>query len=210
MDPIFILLRLLVPLIIFRFPLIGGLVSLLLDGADWHANFFYIDDLHTHYRQIDKYLDFYYYSIELYTVLSWTKGWAKKAAIGLYIWRSIGTFLFVWTQGTFLPVIFPNIFEGFFLLYLCCWTLLRKEPRFSKGLVLGSIIVLAIPRVFQEYVMHVTNPWDWRYVHLVLPNGFTFVYDNIYHQMVIGVILLLTVYVFLRAQKNKLKQKRGA
>lgn len=64
MDPVILVLRLLVPLAIFRYPFLGGLASIWLDGIDWSVNLFGLVNLHANYILLDKILDLYYLSIE--------------------------------------------------------------------------------------------------------------------------------------------------
>lgn len=169
MDPIIFILRILVPLSIFRFPLLGALASLWVDGMDWNTNFFNLPNLHLYYSQLDKLLDIYYLIIEAFVVLRWRDTLVRNIGLGLFFYRAIGVFLFVITEMSPLLVLFPNIFEGYFIFYLSCSLLLRrKNIHLSKTLAILSVITLTIPKVFQEYWMHVTNPFNWRYIHLRL------------------------------------------
>lgn len=194
MDPIIILLRILVPLGIFRFPLIGGFLSLWLDGQDWFVNFFNTPNLHQNYNQIDKLLDIYYLSIEAYVVWGWRNVSARSVGLGLFLYRAVGVILFELTHARVLFFVFPNIFESFFIFYLGCRTLLRREPKISPKLLALSVITLFIPKMIQEYPMHVKMLWQWRYITVTLfSKSIVFQYDNIFHQFLIIVGLMVVV-----------------
>lgn len=190
MDPVILVLRLLVPLTIFRYPFLGGLASIWLDGIDWSVNLFGMANLHANYVLLDKILDLYYLSIEAYVIFRWRRIFAKKTGLWLFAVRALGIILFSITAKEYLLFFFPNIFENFFLFYYGVWTIIKREPNLSRGTLLWSVIILAIPKLIQEYVMHVQLVNDWRPVHIPFIN---FTYDNLYGQLAIGVILILVV-----------------
>jgi hypothetical protein len=114
-------LRLLVPLTIFRWPLWGGLASLIIDAADTNIVKPFGVEI-PNYTFTDKYLDTYYLSIELIVSLRWNNNLAKKTSIFLYFWRLVGVIGFQLTKIEYLLFIFPNLFENFFVFF----ELLRK------------------------------------------------------------------------------------
>jgi len=199
MDPIIILLRLLTPLTIFHLPLFGGIASMFLDGIDWSVNIFNIPNIHANYVVLDKLLDIYYLAIEGYVVLKWKSLLAKKIGLGLFALRSVGIILFELTGHEFLLFYFPNIFENFFLFYVAVIFLLKKEPRLSAIAQWISLIILAVPKLIQEYVMHVQLITNWQVI--TIP-GTRFKYDNLYGQLLI-VLLLTLATVFLQKKKQK-------
>lgn len=193
MDPVIIALRLLVPLTIFHFPFWGGLASMWLDGIDWSVNLFHVANIHADYVVLDKILDIYYLAIEAFVVFRWRNLLAKKIALSLFLWRALGTAIFLITKSESWLFIFPNIFENFFIFYYAVWTLGKREPKISDGFLYTSIFVLGIPKLVQEYVMHVELISNWRPIHIsFLP----FSYDNLYGQLAIEVIWILIVYLF--------------
>src|SRR5438445_622869 len=108
MDPIILLLRIIVPLSIFRFPLAGGLVSMLL------------------------------------------------------VW--INRFL------------------------------QRREVSWSKHVVFFSVIIMTIPKIIQEWAMHIAAPANWRFVQVDIFHRIHFSYDTIGTQFVIGAALMFYIY----------------
>jgi hypothetical protein len=157
-----IILRLVVPLSIRRWPLWGTMACLVLDATD----VILIDVIKmgdfTNYAQVDKLLDVYYLSFALVVSLHWSDKLAKKTSIILFVYRLIGVILFELTQLRFLLFIFPNMFENWFLFwaarnrYFAQWQLTTKR-------LLFTLIALLIPKLAQEYVLHVRemHPWNW-------------------------------------------------
>lgn len=147
-------LRLLIPLIILRFPLTGLLLSAFADVTDYS----FIGDM-SNYQQIDKLLDTYYLSLAAFTVLRWKDGLAKKIALGAYAWRVIGVALVLLTDQRWLFTVFPNFFEPLFVFYLLYVYLSKNSRLFTSGWVISLVaITLVIPKLVQEYVLHVYLP----------------------------------------------------
>ena len=71
-ELIVIALRLVVPFLIFRFWLVGGITVMLLDAADVIIiDLLGLGGFGDHYAELDKVLDSYYYVIELVLALRW-------------------------------------------------------------------------------------------------------------------------------------------
>src|SRR6478752_6746635 len=112
--------RLLLPLLIPRFPLVI-LAALVLDAIDGSL----LDALTSvdtgpngPYQSFDKALDIYYLSIAyLSTLRNWTSSVAVRIAMALFYYRLVGVLLFELTHERTLLLIFPNTFEYFFIAY---------------------------------------------------------------------------------------------
>lgn len=175
MAPIIVfLLRLIVPLGIFKKPLLFGVIALLLDGAD----VILIDGLRAlgvdgfpqvysffdwHYHFFDKYFDTYYLLIECIVSLRWKEKFARNTSIVLFLWRLAGFILFEITHIRLILFFAPNLFENFFLFYLIA----RKvspgwEVRNGRRLAI-ALFLLYIPKFGQEYLLHLkqAQPWEW-------------------------------------------------
>src|SRR3954447_2078291 len=111
-----IALRLLLPLTILRWPLAGGLLAMLVDAIDVVL----VDAIASvlgqpgefgpFYAQIDKWLDLWYLSVELWVTRRWIETLSRRAAAGLFGWRLIGVILFEVTVSHPLLFVFPNLF----------------------------------------------------------------------------------------------------
>lgn len=195
MDPILVVLRLVVPLSILRFPLVGGLLSIFLDGLDWHVHFFYSQNLHQNYFQIDKLLDLYYLSIEAWAVLRWKHGFAKQMGLSLFVYRIYGVIFFELTQISAFLFFFPNVFEDFFLFYMGGRMIFRHEPKLSPWWLGFTATIFFLLKLIQEYRMHLLLLWEWRFAPVSFFSPWiVFQYDNIIHQFLIGLVLTVIVW----------------
>ena len=177
---IVIALRLVVPLTILRWPLAGGLVSMLIDAIDVVL----VDAIASvlgepgefgpFYAQIDKWLDLWYLSLELVVVRRWTEPLVRRASTALFVWRLIGVVLFEITGSRPLLVVFPNLFENFYLYILIVRRIApRLVPRTSAQLLV-VLVLLYIPKAVQEWILHFEelHPWQWlRSVLFGVPEG---------------------------------------
>ena len=84
---IVILIRLIVPLTILRYPLFGAILSILLDSLDWHTLMYIDPSLTEHYQAPDKILDIYYLSLEAYVVSKWNSFKLRTITLGFFMYR---------------------------------------------------------------------------------------------------------------------------
>jgi hypothetical protein len=164
---IVVLVRLAVPVSIFRWPLAGGLASMLLDALDVVLIEMVGLGGFDNYAALDKGLDMYYLSFELIVSLRW-EPLAKWTSAVLFAYRALGVVVFEATQERVFLLIFPNLFENFYIAYLL---LRRFAPRWALTLPrLGALlVVLLIPKLAQEYLLHYAEaqPWDWIKTHVL-------------------------------------------
>ena len=162
-------LRLVLPLTILRWPLAGGTFALVLDALDVVL----VDALAgllgeppefgPHYAQIDKWLDTWYLTLELVVSRRWAEPIPRGTAALLYVWRLAGVIAFEMTAYRPLLVVFPNLFENFYLYVLI---VRRWFPKLLPRTVVHAVIVLAvlmIPKAVQEWALHweQLHPWQW-------------------------------------------------
>lgn len=163
-ELIIIALRLVVPLLILRWNLAGGVIAMLLDGADVILiEVIGRGGFGNHYAELDKILDSYYYSLELFVALRWRSPWARTPTIALFIYRAIGVVLFETTQRRIFLFFFPNLFENWWLYVV---VVRQFWPRLYPCSIKTTAIPLAlllIPKMGQEYLLHYTEakPWNW-------------------------------------------------
>jgi len=166
-----ILLRLIIPLLIFRRPLLGGVASVLLDAVD--VNIVRImGGTFPNYQQLDKYLDTYYLFFEFVVSLGWDHRLAKQTSVLLFLYRVVGVVLFEVTNTRVFLLFFPNLFEYFFLFFV-----IFKRRYFdsnkvnSWSRVVLILVLLYILKLPQEYLLHFkqVSPWLW-FATEVLPS----------------------------------------
>lgn len=162
-ELIVIAMRLVIPLLILRNPLVGGLAAMATDALDVVIiELIGLGGFGDHYAQLDKLLDTYYLTIELYVAWSWDV-WARAPAIFLYFYRVVGVILFEVIGTRWLLLVFPNMFENW---WLYCVVVARFFPNIyprSYKTVAIPMVLLFIPKLAQEYLLHYAEarPWDW-------------------------------------------------
>jgi hypothetical protein len=175
-----ILFRLLAPFTILRWPLLGGILCIVADASDvmLFEKFGKGPLTDSLYHNFDKFLDVYYLSFEAYVAYKWKDLLAKRAALALFILRLAGAVIFEISTvlgATFRPIFLltPNIFENFFLFMILAW---KFNPHFKLSLkrLIVILLVVGIPKLAQEYVMHFKYPdRTW---HFLRDNIFFFLY----------------------------------
>lgn len=147
-------LRLAIPLTIFRWPFWGGIASAVVDSID--VILIYLMDLgdFKDYHGTDKFLDTYFLVImAFYSWRNW-KGAERNVSLWLFSWRMIGFIAFEITGVRWLLLVFPNIF-------LWIWVFIAWRNRFKPAMEITyqrAAIVLAImlgPKLLQETILHI-------------------------------------------------------
>jgi hypothetical protein len=164
-----IALRLVLPLSILRWPLAGGILAMVIDAFDVVL----VDaiartlgqpgEFGPFYAQIDKWLDIYYLSLEALVVRRWPEALVRRTTLALFGWRLIGVVLFEVTAVRPLLLVFPNLFENLYLYVLVVRRIApRLVPRTAVEMLL-VVIVLLVPKLVQEWVLHYEelHPWQW-------------------------------------------------
>lgn len=149
--------RLLVPLTILRWPLAGTLLSIAADTID--IVIFNIWGFPSwSYQQVDKALDLYYLSIMAVVVQQWPS-FERSVASLLFVYRLAGIAFFELTSVRPLLLIFPNLFEPYYLFVLIAW---RCAPNYTltPRRTLMWLAVLLIPKLMQEYLLHYARVLD--------------------------------------------------
>lgn len=178
MDIIIVtILRLLVPLIILRFPLLGIFLSIHLDFADWNAIGMPASMSGKNYQIWDKILDTYFLTFAFYKTLSWKDILAKKIAVASYLFRLLGVILFVISGSGFWLLLFPNFFQSFFLFCLI-YIRLSKNNYLFRSVFQTNIILLSIliPTLVLEYLIHVDGRLPWQYLNVISFSLWSFVF----------------------------------
>lgn len=158
-----LLLRLLIPLLILKRPLLGIVLALVIDSLDVVI----LDVINlghfSNYHQIDKYLDIYYLSFALIVSLRWTNRISKYTSIFLFVYRLVGVALFEITHQRIFLFIFPNLFENFFIFVLVYKQFFHREIKSYKELFI-ILAILLIPKMIQEYILHFAEAKPWNFI----------------------------------------------
>jgi hypothetical protein len=137
---------------VLRWAFAGGLLALLVDLSDLLLR----DSLDLggvpDYQSIDKWLDQVYMACFLLVALRW-QGLERRVAIGLYAFRLVGFVLFELTNERNVLLLFPNVFEFWFLAVagLHRW---RPTFRWTGRSAVPALIVLTGLKEIQEWALH--------------------------------------------------------
>jgi len=144
--------RLLGALPVLRWAFVGGLIAVLVDQSDlFLMNLIDLGGV-SDYQTFDKYLDQAYQVTFLSVALRWRAPW-RPVAVGLFAYRFVGFLLFEVTQTRSLLLLFPNLFE-FWFLFIAGLKFFDLEERISTRAVLGVTSALLALKLFQEYAVH--------------------------------------------------------
>ena len=158
-----VILRLVIPLFIPRFPLPAIIAALVLDAVD-QTIFQQYTNINTsetgHYQSYDKALDIYYLTIA-YTATMRNWGGGDLFRVGRFLWyyRLVGVVLFESTNAQYrwLLLVFPNTFEYFFIA-IEAYKLRRNPLTFAyKQVVAIAAFIWIVIKLPQEWWIHVAK-----------------------------------------------------
>jgi len=115
------------------------------------------------YQNWDKAMDLYMFSVAFYTSLFWKDKVARKISIIVFAMRGAGDIIFFTTGFQKILLFTPNIFETLFLFYLFYVKFSGKKILYSSTkIILLVLLVVTIPKMSHEYMLHVLRlqPWD--------------------------------------------------
>jgi len=150
---IFAAFRIATSLPVLRWPLAGGLLAIGGDLAD-----LLVRDLVDlggvgDYQLLDKALDQVYLALFLVVALRWD-GVERRVAIALYVYRLAGSLVFVVTGERAVLLLFPNVFELWFL-FVAAIHHLSRPLRWTPARLAAVLAVLTALKLAQEWALHV-------------------------------------------------------
>jgi hypothetical protein len=143
---------------VLRWPLAGAILAIVVDLSDLLLRD--VLDLGgiPDYQAFDKWIDQVYLGAFLVVALRWA-GPERAIAVGLYLFRLVGFVAFELTGERALLLLFPNVFE---LWFLC----VAAVHRFRPGLVwrpaaTGAVLVVLLAiKELQEWALHGARLFD--------------------------------------------------
>ncbi|MBT0993866.1 hypothetical protein KIN34_06145 [Cellulomonas sp. DKR-3] len=150
--------RLVVPLLIGRFPLPAILAALVVDGVDKSLFEAFTDLDLENYQSYDKALDVYYLAVAYLAVL---RNWRDRFSVGvvaaLWYYRLVGVLAFELTDARWLLVVFPNTFE-YVVIAIEVVRTRWDQRRMSGAAVLGlAAVIWVVVKLPQEWWIHVAQ-----------------------------------------------------
>jgi hypothetical protein len=142
---------------VLRWPLFGGLLAILVDLGD--LLLMGVLDLGgvPDYQSLDKWLDQFTLALFLIVALRWS-GPARTLSIALYTYRLVGFVLFELTGERALLLLFPNVFESWFILVAAIGD--ERVARWSRGRLAATLLVLTLLKEIQEWALHGARLFD--------------------------------------------------
>jgi hypothetical protein len=153
-----IALRVLVPFTLWRWPLGGVVLNIIVDSIDRPILEHYGWGLYANQYQLsDKVLDIWYMLFLFHIIQHWTNGLARKAGTVLFLWRFAGVLIAYFYGWWGLLVFAPNVFEFFYIFWTIC---LKWFPGFrltSKKLAM-VLLAISVPVMINEARLHLLYP----------------------------------------------------
>ena len=142
---------------VLRWALLGGLLAILIDLSD--LLLMGVLDLGgvPDYQGLDKWLDQVYLALFLVVSLRWTDP-ARAVSIALYSYRLIGFVLFEVTGERALLLLFPNIFEFWFIFVALVGD--DRVARWWPARIAVALAVLTVLKEIQEWALHGARLFD--------------------------------------------------
>jgi len=144
------IIKFLIPLTIFRFPFGASLTNFILDSID--------GDILMHfgmpfsvYAPLDKIADYLTYIVMFLVGRKWKIG---KLIIALFIFRTIGQFMFFATNNDLFMFYFPNFLEPLFLVYSFLLFKNKSEVKAYKSYKKYLLIIWILIVVFKMWNEH--------------------------------------------------------
>jgi hypothetical protein len=144
--------RIIASLTVLRWAFAGGLIAVGADLTDKVLINLIDIGFMRHYQVWDKVIDQVYMLAFLLVAWSWG-GLARNVSVALFIFRIPGVVLFELTKVREVLLIFPNVFEFWFVFMA---GLYHYRPGYELSRQRAALIVgfLTIPKLFQEWFLH--------------------------------------------------------
>ena len=154
---LFVAFRVATALPVLRWPLAGGLLAIGGDLAD-----LLLRDLlgigGLDYQLLDKLLDQVYLLLFLVVALRWS-GVERRVSVALYLYRLVGSVLFLLTDERLLLLLFPNVFEPWVLLVALLHH--RREPvAWTPRVLAVALAGVTSVKLVQEWALHGGRVFD--------------------------------------------------
>jgi hypothetical protein len=143
---------------VLRWPLAGGLLAIAIDLSDLLLRD--VLDLGgiPDYQSLDKWLDQVYLLTFLIVALRW-QGLERTIAVGLYLYRLVGFVLFEVTGERAVLLLFPNVFEVWFIAVAAIHAL-RPGFEWRTSVLAAVIATCVIVKEIQEWALHGARLFD--------------------------------------------------
>ena len=150
-----VIVRIAAPMLILRWPFGGMAVSILADVMDVVIVAAIQSGTFEDYTSLDKLLDTYALGFAALMSLFWKNSVARNTSIILFAYRVLGVLIFFLTSSRWVLLVFPNVFELFYLFHLTTLKWLDKIEVDDFRKLTIALSLLTLMKIAQEYVLHV-------------------------------------------------------
>lgn len=155
---VFVAFRVVTALPVLRWPLAGGFLAIGGDLADLVVRDLLNVGWVVDYQLLDKALDQVYMALFLVVALRWS-GVERRVAIALYLYRLAGVTIFAVTGERAVLLLFPNVFEFWFLFVALLHH--RAVPvRWSPPRLAAALAGLTLLKELHEWALHGARVFD--------------------------------------------------
>ncbi len=154
----FVAFRVATALPVLRWPLAGGLLAIAGDMADLLLRDLLGIGGAVEYQVLDKLMDQVYLALFLVVALRW-EGVERRIAVALYLYRLAGSILFLVTGDRAVLLLFPNVFEPWFI-FVAAIHHLPAPLRWTPARLAVVLTVLTVLKLGQEWALHVGRIFD--------------------------------------------------
>jgi len=143
---------------VLRWPLAGALLAIAGDLGD-----LLVRDLlglggTVEYQVLDKLMDQVYLALFLVVALRW-EGVERRVAVALYLYRLLGSILFLATGERAVLFLFPNVFEPWFV-FVAAIHHLPRPFKWTHARLATVLAVLIALKLGQEWALHVGQVFE--------------------------------------------------
>ena len=151
-----VIIRIIAPVLILRYPLAGMVVAILADTLDVVVvALMRSGTFGDNYTALDKLLDLYALGYAVSVSLFWNNRLASTTSTILFAYRLIGVLVLVLTGLRWILFVFPNIFELFYLFHLSTLKWFRGVEVDGLRRLATVLTLMTLTKMVHEYVLHV-------------------------------------------------------
>lgn len=144
---------------VLRWPFAGALLSVAVDLFDLLLmNLLDLGGV-PDYQSVDKYLDQWQLALFLVVAVRRWSGVERRIAVGLYAYRLVGFVAFELTANRPLLLLFPNVFEFWFLL-IAGLHAAGRHVEWTPRRQVAVLAVLLVGKEIQEWALHFAKLFD--------------------------------------------------
>ncbi|TMB62276.1 MAG: hypothetical protein E6J24_05985 [Chloroflexi bacterium] len=104
------------------------------------------------YQRLDKVCDLAYMFVFLVVSLRWV-GLERSVAVALFAFRMVGDAVFEWSGERLVLLVFPNVFE-FWFVAVAAWHHYRPGRPLASRQAALALVALLLGKEAQEYFLH--------------------------------------------------------